>query len=203
MVASRVSSVNSRVAQARRRSARRHTVSIVLSGVVLSGLAFGSAGVALVGSGPYAGSGFGRPAPEGAPHKGLQLALADRAPTAPHEHSTRSQSQSDHRHLTALTPPPVREPGLYDLRAKGASDDSAHKYAVNINPAESDLKPQPASEVQKLAERYNAGFAENFDAYQRLDRSRRHGSEFWQPFLLALLALLFIEVLLAQRIAKG
>ena len=100
MVASRVSSVSSRAAHARRRSARRHTVSIVLSGLVLSGLAFGSAGVALFGSGPYAGSGFGRPAPEGMPHKGLQIALADRAPTA----QARVQGQNDHRPLAVLTP---------------------------------------------------------------------------------------------------
>lgn len=99
--------------------------------------------------------------------------------------------------------PPVREPGLYDLRAKGASDESAHKYAVNVNPAESDLKPLPPAEVQKLAARYEAGFAETFDAYQRLDRTRRHGSEVWQAFLLALLLLLFGEVLLQQKISRA
>jgi hypothetical protein len=138
MVASRVSSVSSRVAQARRRSARRHTVSIVLSGVVLSGLAFGSAGVALFGSGPYAGSGFGRPAPEGAPHKGLQLALADRAPTAPHEHSTRSQSQRDHRHLTALTPPPAQKP------ARVASAEPPRNVTVLAKTATPVPRPRPA-----------------------------------------------------------
>lgn len=98
---------------------------------------------------------------------------------------------------------PVREPGLYDLRPKGAGDDASRKYAVNVNTAESDLQPLPASDVQKIATRYEAGYADNFDAYQRLDRTRRHGSELWQPFLLALLVLLFAEVLLAQRIARG
>lgn len=97
----------------------------------------------------------------------------------------------------------IREPGLYELRPKGAGDDLAHKYAVNVNTAESDLQPLPAGDVLKLAARYDAGFADSFDAYQRLDRTRRHGSELWQPFLLALLVLLFVEVLLAQRIARG
>ena len=91
--------------RARQRSARRHTIGIVLSGVVLSGLAFGSAGVALFGGGPYAGSGFGRPAPEGMPHKGLQIALADRAPMAPSQPDARSQNKHEHRQIAALTPP--------------------------------------------------------------------------------------------------
>ena len=74
--------------------------------------------------------------------------------------------------------------------------------AFNVNPAESDLRPMAASDVQKVAQRYEAPVVENFEAYQRVDRSRRHGTELWQPFLLALLALLFIEVLLQQRIAR-
>ena len=40
-------------------------------------------------------------------------------------------------------------------------------------------------------------------AYERLDRSRRHGSEIWQPLLLLLLGLMFGEVFLQQRIAKA
>ena len=49
--------------------------------------------------------------------------------------------------------------------------------------------------------RFDTGYAESFDSYEKLDRTRRHGAEFWQPFLLALLFLLFFEVLLQQRIA--
>jgi hypothetical protein len=98
---------------------------------------------------------------------------------------------------------PTSGPGLYDLRAKGASDDSARKFAINVNPAESDLKPLASSEVEKLAMRYEAGYADSYDSYQRIDHSRRHGSELWQFALLILLALLFIEVLLEQRISKA
>ncbi|MGN6461043.1 MAG: hypothetical protein ACTHLY_07520 [Pseudolabrys sp.] len=50
MLASRVSSVSSRVAHARRRSARRHTVSIVLSGIVLVGRPFAMSGVSKLGA---------------------------------------------------------------------------------------------------------------------------------------------------------
>jgi len=102
-----------------------------------------------------------------------------------------------------LATPPTREPGLYDLRPKGASDDIARKFAINVSPAESDLKPLTAGEVEKLATRFQAGYADNYDGYQRLDRSRRHGSELWQFALLILLVLLFVEVLLEQRISKA
>lgn len=101
MVASRVSSVNSQAARARQRSARRHTVSIVLSGVVLGGLAFGSAGMALFGT----GNGFGTPAPDGIPHKGFQVALAAPAPMAQARLDASFDSKHDHRQIAVLTPP--------------------------------------------------------------------------------------------------
>jgi hypothetical protein len=44
---------------------------------------------------------------------------------------------------------------------------------------------------------------DSIDSWQKLDRTRRHGSELWQPFLIGLIGLLFLEVLLQQRIAKG
>jgi hypothetical protein len=46
-----------------------------------------------------------------------------------------------------------------------------------MNPAESDLKPLPAGEVQKFATRYQASFAENVDLDQRLDCARCQDSE--------------------------
>lgn len=96
--------------------------------------------------------------------------------------------------------PATREPGLYTIKSKG--DGETRHFAFNVNPAESDLRPMAASDVEKVAKRFEAPMVENFEAYQRVDRSRRHGTELWQPFLLGLLALLFIEVLLQQRIAK-
>lgn len=96
---------------------------------------------------------------------------------------------------------PTREPGLYEMKAKGSSE--AQRFAFNLNPAESDLKPLAESEVEKVATRHEGMLVNSFDAYQRLDRSRRHGTEMWQAFLIALLVLLFGEVLLAQRIARA
>ena len=95
---------------------------------------------------------------------------------------------------------PTKEPGLYSI--KGGDSGEPRRFAFNVNPAESDLKPLPVSELQKVAQRYEAPVVESFESYQNVDRSRRHGTEQWQPFLLVLLALLFFEVLLQQRIAR-
>jgi hypothetical protein len=106
-------------------------------------------------------------------------------------------------HGVVIQSPATSEPGVYELRAKGASDESAHKVAVNVDTSKSELKPLAAAEVKKLAARYEAGYADSLASYQKLDRTRRHGSEVWQAFLLCLLALLFVEVLLEQRIARA
>ncbi|MGD9766771.1 MAG: tlde1 domain-containing protein [Pseudolabrys sp.] len=131
MVASRVSSVSSRAAHARRRSARRHTVSIVLSGFVLSGLAFGSAGVALFGT----GNGLGAPAPDGTPHKGLQVALAAQAPMAQHQHRAPLNRKDDERPVAVLTPP-AQKP------ARVASAEPARNVTVLAKTAKPAPRPQ-------------------------------------------------------------
>jgi hypothetical protein len=96
---------------------------------------------------------------------------------------------------------PTREPGLYEMKAKGNTE--AQRFAFNVNPAESDLKSMTESDVQKIATRHDAALVDSFESYQRVDRSRRHGTEMWQMFLIGLLVLLFAEVLLAQRIARA
>ncbi len=98
-----------------------------------------------------------------------------------------------------LETPPLRAPGVYQLRAAGRT----RLFALNLDTAESDLAALPAEGVRRIAERHQAAFVDSLDAWRQLDRTRRFGSEFWQPLLLALLALLFFEVLLQQRIARG
>jgi hypothetical protein len=98
---------------------------------------------------------------------------------------------------------PIASHGIYELKAKDSPNTPSRYFAFNVNPAESDLKALTSDQVKKMAERFGAGFADSFESYEKLDRTRRHGVEFWQPFLLALLVLLFLEVLLQQRIARG
>lgn len=97
--------------------------------------------------------------------------------------------------------PPISQPGIFALQRVGT--DKATLLAFNTDNSESDLKPLPADQIKKIADRHEAAFAESLPAYQALDRTRRHGSELWQPLLIGLLALLFFEVLLQQRIARG
>lgn len=102
--------------------------------------------------------------------------------------------------LVILESPPILQSGIFQLSRAGAAP---ALLAYNVDPAESDLTSLPAEEVKRMAERHQAAYVDSFEAYAKLDSGRRHGSELWQPFLLALLALLFFEVLLQQRIAKG
>ncbi len=94
---------------------------------------------------------------------------------------------------------PIAAPGIYKL----TQGEETRLLAYNLDPTESDLTPLSADQVKAIADRHEASFVENIDEWQKLDRTRRHGSELWQPFLIVLLALLFLEVLLQQRIAKG
>jgi hypothetical protein len=93
----------------------------------------------------------------------------------------------------------ITTPGIYKL----TQGNETRLLAYNLDPAESNLAPLPADKVKALADRHEAAFVDSFESWQKLDRTRRHGSELWQPFLMALLALLFLEVLLQQRIARG
>jgi hypothetical protein len=97
--------------------------------------------------------------------------------------------------------PPISQPGIFALQRVGT--DKTTLLAFNTDNSESDLKPLPADQIKKIADRHEAAFADSLPSYQSLDRTRRHGSELWQPLLIALLALLFLEVLLQQRIARG
>lgn len=96
---------------------------------------------------------------------------------------------------------PVSQPGIFTLQRTGT--DKRTLLAFNTDNHESDLKALPAGDIKKIATRHEAGFADSLPAYQGLDRTRRHGSELWQPLLIALLGLLFFEVVLQQRIARG
>ena len=110
----------------------------------------------------------------------------------------KSQQEGD---KVFLQSPAIAQPGIFQLQRVGT--DKATFLAFNTDNAESDLKPLPADQIKKIADRHEASFADSLPGYQALDRTRRHGSELWQPLLIALLALLFFEVLLQQRIAKG
>jgi len=95
-------------------------------------------------------------------------------------------------------------PGIYEVKPKNAlKSDAPRRFAFNLNPAEGDLTLQDSGKMRDVAARSEAAYAESYDEYSRLDRSRRHGSEVWQPLLLLLLIFLFLEVFLQQRISRA
>lgn len=100
-----------------------------------------------------------------------------------------------------LQSPAITQSGIFQLQKTGTEKTTL--LAFNIDGTESDLKALPVADIQKIAQRHDAAFADTLPAYQALDRTRRHGSELWQPLLITLLVLLFAEVLLQQHIAKG
>jgi hypothetical protein len=101
----------------------------------------------------------------------------------------------------AVTPPSA-VPGVGRLVNKDQPDRSPILAVWNLHPDEGRIGSTPSSEVEDLAGRFNADYATGTDDYDLMDRGRRLGAEIWQPLLLAVLALLFFEVLLQQRITR-
>jgi len=96
-------------------------------------------------------------------------------------------------------------PGLYELRRKddAHSSNPLRRFAFNPNAQESNLDTLGSDEAAELAAKAGAAYAGDYESFQRQDRTRRFGSEIWQPLLLVILVLLFAEVFLQQRIAHA
>ena len=60
----------------------------------------------------------------------------------------------------------------------------------------------PAVSVRELANEMSASIVGSYAEYRALDRERRFGIEFWKPLLIALIALLFLELFYQQHIAR-
>ncbi|MDB6171962.1 MAG: Conserved hypothetical rane protein [Chthoniobacteraceae bacterium] len=93
----------------------------------------------------------------------------------------------------------TERPGLYTLAGPGGGP--IH-YVVNASRSESDLQKLSAKEIEDLATAHHITLVHNGTEYKALDHARRFGHEFWKPLLWALLALVFLEMILAQRFAR-
>ena len=58
------------------------------------------------------------------------------------------------------------------------------------------------NEVKQLADSLAANVVSSAELYLEQDQLRRHGREIWQYVLVALLVMLFLEVVLQQRFAR-
>jgi hypothetical protein len=94
----------------------------------------------------------------------------------------------------------TRRPGLYILNMPEAPP--VH-FVVNTPRTESDLNQVTDEELAKIAESMNASVVRSADEYAVIDAERRHGREIWKTLLLVLLGLVFAELYLQQRFAKG
>jgi len=96
--------------------------------------------------------------------------------------------------------PQTQRPGLYTLLP--ADGDPIH-FAVNADRAESDLDRLTASEIRGLAKAHGLQLVHSAAEFKALDNVQRYGHELWQWALLGLLVLLFAELILQQKFARG
>ncbi len=90
-------------------------------------------------------------------------------------------------------------PGIYTVTAQPGL---TFHYAVNLSRDESDISVMSEHEVRELAMEMEANFVTSYEEYRELDKARRFGIEIWKPLLVALLALLFGELIYQQWIAR-
>ncbi|TLD69058.1 VWA domain-containing protein [Phragmitibacter flavus] len=113
-------------------------------------------------------------------------------------------SGNENENQPAITYKDTFLPGLYELRpAKTTDTTPIRRFAFNPDPAESNLATLSSDQTRQIAERLGASFASDYDTFEKIDHSRRFGSEIWQPILLLVLFFLFAEVFLQQRIARA
>jgi len=72
-----------------------------------------------------------------------------------------------------------------------------------IDPRESDLRLISDAELKLLAEQLGATAVDSVDQFVEQEQLRSQGQEVWRWLIAALLALLFGELLLGQKITRG
>ena len=98
-------------------------------------------------------------------------------------------------------------PGVYSVAAgKGAGDPklrNVEHYAVNATSEESGLQFLTLEQLNELASKTGASVAADAQELLTMQSLRANGREAWRWFLLALVALLFVELWWQQRITRG
>jgi hypothetical protein len=100
------------------------------------------------------------------------------------------------------------QPGMYDLtlervpQAGQGEGAETIRFAVNTPQAESDPALLERGEIEALARGGGARLIDSASQYLEQERQRRYGSELWKPLLALVLALVFAEILLEQRLAR-
>lgn len=90
--------------------------------------------------------------------------------------------------------------GIY--RAGPGGSDVLQQFAVNVPPAESDLTPANESQIRTALGGAQFQYANAGERLDSLVRRSRRGTEVWRSLIVAVLPLLFLEALLAQRFGR-
>lgn len=93
----------------------------------------------------------------------------------------------------------TRRPGIYTITGP---ETPALNIVASTARAESDLSMLNESKMIALAENMTANRVASSQTYIEQDRLRRHGREIWKYVLMALMAFLFLELILQQRFSK-
>jgi hypothetical protein len=91
--------------------------------------------------------------------------------------------------------------GVYALASDRAGG-NAIQYAVNTPVRESDPALLSRAELESLAKETGARILDSAGQFEKIDRKRRFGFEFWKPLLALVLGLVFLELILEQRFAR-
>ncbi|HZE97818.1 MAG TPA: VWA domain-containing protein [Planctomycetota bacterium] len=89
----------------------------------------------------------------------------------------------------------TRRPGLYVL---DAPNNNRIHFVVNVDREESDLSQLPETDIQNVSKAMGASLVKTFAEYRALDQQRRFGQEIWQALLVAVIGLIFVEMILEQ-----
>jgi len=90
----------------------------------------------------------------------------------------------------------TRRPGLYTL-------DTPIHFVVNTARSESDLEQLTPPQIESFAKTFGANVVTSWDEYRQLDQRRRYGREFWRPLLWLVIALIFVELWLEQKLGRS
>ena len=94
----------------------------------------------------------------------------------------------------------TQRPGLYKVQLTGGS---AVDYVVNADRAESNLAKLTPEEIKALAKANGLQVVKSAEEFKARDKAQRVGLEIWKWALLILLGLLFAELILQQKFARG
>jgi hypothetical protein len=94
----------------------------------------------------------------------------------------------------------TQRPGLYVLRRL---DGAVEHYVVNTERGESDLAQLEPSEVDQLAEDFDAQVVNSLDEYKSHTRDKQNAMDVWKWFLWSVLIFCFGELILQQWMSRG